>query len=221
MKTLEYRYALQRSATLLAVAAFSLVLLAGLTGILLSFYYEPTAGGAFESLRRITEVIPSGGLIRSLHDLSGNGLIVVALLQIVVLFLGRQFRPSWLAAWISGIFYTLVAIGLSWTAIILDWDQIGYWRFKVELKTIESIPVIGAQLRDILTGGNGINSTTVEHLYSIHSYVLPGIAVALGAFHLGALVYQEQERRQVRRRLDTMTGSGGSLVAAETPVEVQ
>jgi len=217
MKTLEYKFALQRSATILAVTAFSLVLLAGVTGILLSFYYEPIAGGAFTSLRRITEFIPNGVLIRSLHDLAGNGLIGVALLQIVVMFLGRQFRPSWIAAWISGIFYALVAIGLSWTAIILDWDQVGYWRFKVELKTIEIIPVIGTYLRDILTGGNGVNSMTVEHLYTLHSYVLSAVAIALALFHLGALVYQEQERRQVRTRLNSVVSRAGfGLGSAES-----
>ncbi|MBI4783491.1 MAG: cytochrome bc complex cytochrome b subunit [Oscillatoriophycideae cyanobacterium NC_groundwater_1537_Pr4_S-0.65um_50_18] len=222
MKTLEYRFALQRSATILAVTAFSLVLLAGITGILISYYYEPTAGGAFNSLRQITESIPNGVLIRSLHDLAGNGLIVVALLQIVVLFLGRQFRPSWIAAWISGIVYALVAIGLSWTAIILDWDQVGYWRFKVELKTIEIIPLIGPSLRDILTGGNGVNSTTVAHLYTLHSYVLSGVAIALAVFHLGALVYQEQERRQVRTRLDGVVSRAGDPTesAEQAPANV-
>ncbi len=221
MKTTDYRFALQRSATVLAVAAFSLVILAGVTGILLSFYYEPTAGGAFSSLRRITELIPNGVLIRSLHDLAGNGLIVVALLQIVVMFLGRQFRPSWLAAWISGIFYALVAIGLSWTAIILDWDQVGYWRYKVELKTIEIIPFIGPYLRDILTGGNGVNSTTVQHMYTLHSYVLSGVAIVLAVIHLGALIYQEQERRQVRTHLNGVVLRAAGLVATEAELPEQ
>lgn len=204
---------MQRVATVLAMAAFSLVMLAGVTGVLLSFYYEPIAGGAFDSLRNITESVPSGALVRSLHDLAGNGLIVVALLQIVVLFLGRQFRPSWLAAWISGIFYALVAIGLSWTAIILDWDQVGFWRFKVELQIIESIPLIGNSIREILTGGNGVNSTTVVHLYTLHSYVLSAIALLIGTFHLASLIYQEQERRQVRERLDTVVSRDPSELA--------
>ena len=209
MKTLTYRFALQRTATILAVTTLSLVLLAGLTGILLAYYYTPTAGGAFESLKQITTSIQNGGLIRSLHGLAGNGLIIVALLQIVVLFLGRRFRASWLAAWISGIFYTLVAIALSWTAIILDWDQVGYWRFKIELQTVEAIPLVGKTLLAILTGGNGVNSTTVEHLYTLHSYVLSGVALVLAIVHLGALIYQEHDRHQVRQRLEAMAAEIG------------
>jgi cytochrome b6 len=192
MKTLDYRFALQRTTTILAVSALSLVLLTAITGIALAFYYEPTAGGAFRSLEYITRDVSGGMIIRSLHDIAGNALIVIALIQLVVMFLGRQYRPSWLAAWVSGIFLTLVAIGGSWTAIILDWDQIGFWRFKLEMSIIESIPLVGGALREILMGGNGISTLTVQHMYTLHSYLLSGVAIALSGLHLAALVVQER-----------------------------
>jgi cytochrome b6 len=195
MKTLDYRFVLQRTTTILAVVALSLVLLTAITGIALAFYYEPTAGGAFRSLEYITRDVAGGVTIRSLHDVAGNALIVVALIQLVVMFLGRQFRPSWLAAWVSGIFLTLVAIGGSWTAIILDWDQIGFWRFKLEMSIIESIPLIGGALREILMGGSGISTLTVQHMYTLHSYLLSGVAIALSGLHLAALVVQEREQQ--------------------------
>jgi cytochrome b6 len=195
MKTIDYRLALQRITTILAVVALTLVALASVTGILLAFYYEPTAAGANRSLEFITQYVSGGSTIRSIHDIAGNALIVVALLELVALFLGRQFRPSWLSAWISGIFLVLVAIGASWTAIILDWDQTGYWRFKLEMKTVEALPLIGAELRQILTGGT-VSSLTVQHMYTLHSYVLAAIAVALSIFHLATLVYQERDQAE-------------------------
>jgi cytochrome b6 len=85
----------------------------------------------------------------------------------------------------------------------LDWDQIGYWRFKLEMKTIESIPVVGASLREILTGG-GVSSLTVQHLYTLHSYLLSAIAMTLSVLHLAALVYQELERQQISKKLDQL-----------------
>ena len=77
MKTLEHQYTLQRSATILVMATFSLVLLASVTGTLLS-------GNS----------LTNGDLIGHLHKFSGYGLAVIAVLQVVVLFLGRQFRIS-------------------------------------------------------------------------------------------------------------------------------
>lgn len=187
---------LKRLATLLATSILAMAAIAAITGILLAFYYEPTAGGAYESLQRIDRLISHGASIRSIHDIAGNGLIVTALFQLVVLFLGRQFRTSWFVAWMSGILLTLTAIALSWTAIILDWSQLGFWRMRIELETIAAIPAIGVTLQNILTGGGGINSITVIHLYTLHGYFLSGIAFILSTIHLGGLIRQEMQLKE-------------------------
>lgn len=196
MKNVPYSFVIQRLATVLAVVILSLSLTAAFTGILLSFYYEPTAGGAYNSLRLIKSNIPNGWLIQRIHEIAGNGLIAVSLVEIVVMFLGEKFRPSWLTAWISGILLTLTAIALGWTAMLLDWTQLGYWRFTIELGTVEAIPVIGSLLRGILTGGGAINTVTVVHLYTLHSYILSIGALILAVIHLGGLLLQEQEEKQ-------------------------
>lgn len=118
------------------------------------------------------------------------------MVEIVVMFLGERFRRSWLTAWISGILLTLCAIALSWTAMLLNWTQIGYWRFTIELGSIEAIPAIGSQLRNIITGGGAINTLTVQHLYTLHSYVLSAGALILAIIHLCGLLLQEREEKQ-------------------------
>jgi cytochrome b6 len=77
--------------------------------------------------------------------------------------------------------------------MILGWDQLGYWRFSIELGTIQAIPFIGGQLRDILTGGGAISTVTVEHLYAIHSNIISVAAIILAVVHLSALLWQEKE----------------------------
>ncbi|NET03453.1 MAG: cytochrome bc complex cytochrome b subunit [Symploca sp. SIO2B6] len=194
-------YILQQMATLLAVAELSLCGIAALTGILIAFYYQPTALGAHESLRIIVNEVANGTLILSLHHVAGNGLIVLALIQIVVMFFGREFVLPWLTAWISGILLTLIAISLSWTAIVLNWEQTSFWRFKLELSMVASIPLVGSLLRDILSGGGGINSITLQHMYTLHSYVLAIAAIFLSITHLTALICQEQNWKSEDKRL--------------------
>ncbi|MEH2066771.1 MAG: cytochrome b N-terminal domain-containing protein [Nostoc sp.] len=194
MQSTQFDRILQRVATILSVVILTLCLIYVSSGVLLSFYYEPTAGGAYNSLKMINTQLPYGWLFRRAHDVAGNGLIAIALIQLVVMFLGRQFRKSWLSAWISGILLTLSAIGLDWTAMILDWTQEGYWRFSIELGTIEAIPLIGGQLRDILTGGGAISTVTIEHLYTIHTYLIAMTTVILAVVHLSALVWQEWQQ---------------------------
>lgn len=195
MNSLKLNLYLRRIATIGAIALLTLASIAALSGIAIAFYYQPTAAAAHQSLAQIESIIPNGWLILSLHNWAGNSIIVVSLIQIVVLFLGRQFRRSWLTAWISGILLTLSTIGLGWTAMILAWNQLGFWRLKVELSIIESVPVVGTAIRNILTGGSGINTTTIVHFYTIHSYVLSIAAIALSLIHLAALITQEQETK--------------------------
>ncbi|MEH1895055.1 MAG: cytochrome b N-terminal domain-containing protein [Nostoc sp.] len=196
MQSTQFDKIMRRIATILSVVIVALCLIYVSTGVLLSFYYEPTAGGAYNSLKMINTQVPYGWLFWRAHEVAGNAVIAIALIQIVVMFLGRQFRKSWLTAWVSGILLTLSAIGLDWTAMILDWTQEGYWRFNIELGTIEAIPFIGGQLRDILTGGGAINTVTVEHLYTIHSYLILVATLILAIVHLAALLWQEWEMSQ-------------------------
>lgn len=191
MKSLSYEVILRRAATIVSIAIVTLSIVAAISGILLSFYYEPVAGGAYQALHWLDTEIPNGILIHSIHNYAGNLLIGMALIQMVVMFLGRQFRSSWLTAWIVNILLILNAIALSWTAMILNWSQIGYWRFRIELGTIEAIPVIGPTLRDIITGGGAVNTTTVEHLYTIHSYIISSSAIILAIIQLWGLLRQE------------------------------
>lgn len=201
MNNAKYLFILRRLATILAVAVLTLTLTAAVTGILLAFYYEPIARGAYDSLQKITAEVPNGLLIRSVHNLAGNGLIVLSLIEIVVMFLGRQFKTSWLTAWISGILLTLTGIGLAWTSMILDWSQLGYWRLNIELGTIEAIPFIGSQLREIITGGGSITTATISRLYTLHSYLLSVGAVALAFIHLAGLLVQEKGQKEVKKEL--------------------
>lgn len=200
MNSSKRSFLLRRTATILSIAIVTLAIIAAITGILISFYYQPAAGDAYGSLGRVNATIPYGWLVYSLHNLAGNGIIVLSLVQIVVMFLGRQFKSSWLTAWISGVLLTLTTIGLGWTAMILGWNQIGYWRLKVELGIIKSIPFIGGDIRNFLTGGSGINTTTIVHFYTIHSYVLSVAAIALSIVHLIALLIQNREQKELLLR---------------------
>ncbi len=193
MQTTQFDKTLRRVSTILSVVLLTLFFIGASTGILLSFYYEPGAGAAYTSLSKINTSVGYGWLFHKAHSIAGNGMIVVSLVQIVVMFLSRKFRKSWLIAWVSGIFLTLAAIGLDWTAIILGWTQDGYWRFSIELGTIESIPLVGHLLRDILTGGGATDSVTVQHLYTIHSYIVSVFALVGAIVHLVGVLNQEKE----------------------------
>lgn len=181
---MRYNSWLQKLATILAIAIFALCLLAAITGVSLAFYYTPSTTNAYSSIEYINNQVANGWLMIGLHNIAGNGLIAVSLVQIVVMFFGRQLVGGWIVAWISGIFLTLTGIGLGWTAMNLEWSQLGYWRLNIELSIIESVPLIGQFLRQLLLGGDAIGTISLEHLYTIHSYLLAAVALVLSLIHL-------------------------------------
>jgi cytochrome b6 len=217
MQTTQFDTVSRRIATILSVVILSLSLIAATTGVLLSFYYDPAAGRAYQSLKMIDTQVQYGWLFHKAHNIAGHGVIVIALIQVVVMFLSRQFRKSWLVAWVSGIFFTLSAIGLSWTAMILSWTQEGFWRFSIELGTIEAIPLIGSALRDILTGGGAISTITVQHLYTLHSYIVSVAAITLAIVHLFSVLWHEKVlNRELGQQLydtqgELIQGAGASV----------
>jgi cytochrome b6 len=184
MNTLHYKFLLRKLATILAITTFVLCLIAAVTGVSLAFYYTPSTTGAYSSIAYINNQVNNGWLIRSLHNISGNGLVAVSLVQIIVMFFGREMLGGWIVGWISGIFLTLTAIGLGWTAMSLEWSQLGYWRLNIELTIIESVPLIGRSLRQLLLGGDAVSTVSLEHLYTIHSYLLSAVALVLSLVHL-------------------------------------
>jgi len=70
MKNVQYA----ATSYILAVVILTLSLTTAFTGVLLAFYYEPTAGGAYNSLKVIATEIPNGWLVQRLHNIAGNGL---------------------------------------------------------------------------------------------------------------------------------------------------
>ncbi len=205
MKPPRYTFFLWRTATLLSVSILSLAVLAALSGILIGFNYQPAAGLAHESLQRIASDLPSGTLILGLHQWAGNVIIIAGLIQIIVMFLGRRPRLSWFSGWVSGFATTATAIALGWTAMILNWDQLGFWRLKVELSTLGTVPILGNLINTILLDDGSINSTALTHFYGIHSYVLPLAVITFAAIHLVShVVHERQEKKLVIQQLEQL-----------------
>ncbi|MGB3188357.1 MAG: cytochrome b N-terminal domain-containing protein [Limnoraphis sp.] len=198
MQKINPLFVLRRTSTVVAVSILTLTLVSALTGLLISINYQPIAGGAYHSLEQITQQVEFGWLVQGLHKYAGNFVIALGLVQLVLMFLGRQFRSSWLIGWISGIFLILAAIGLDWTAMALSWTQEGFWRLKIELGTIEAVPFIGSTLREIVTGGGGINTSTLLRLYTLHSYILSLGAMGLAIAHLVGILFQDRQEQQTK-----------------------
>ena len=154
------------------------------TGILLLIYYVPNPDDAFASVQRIMNEVPFGWLIRLLHAIGSNVIIIALLLHMLsVLFMGSYKRPRELT-WLSGFLIFNLALALCLTGYLLPWSQLSFWATTVATDAAGAIPVIGDELVRFLRGGAMVNKSTLGRFFSLHVMGLPLILGLLVGFHL-------------------------------------
>ncbi len=154
------------------------------TGILLLIYYQPNPETAFASVQRIMNEIPYGWLIRSLHAVGANIIVLALLLHMLsVLFMGSYKRPRELT-WISGFILFNLALVLCLTGYLLPWSQLSFWATTVATDTASAVPLIGDRLVQLLRGGPMVGGATLGRFFALHVMGLPLVLGAVLGFHL-------------------------------------
>ena len=155
-----------------------------MTGILLLIHYVPDVEKAFASVERIVNVVPYGWLIRSLHAVCSNLIIVVLLLHMLsVLFMGSYKRPRELT-WLSGFILFNLGLVLCLTGYLLPWSQLSFWATTVATDAAGAVPIIGSHVVEFLRGSPSVGSETLGRFFALHVVVLPFALVGLIGFHL-------------------------------------
>ena len=154
------------------------------TGILLAFYYIPNPDHAYDSVKRISETVPLGWYIRSLHRWSSNFMIAAVILHMMrVFFTGGYRRPRELN-WMIGVFLLLITLSFGFTGYSLIYEQLSYWGLTVAGNITESVPLMGPFLADFIRGGTKVGEPTLTRMFAFHIGVLPTAMFFLMALHL-------------------------------------
>ncbi|HEX3034821.1 MAG TPA: cytochrome b N-terminal domain-containing protein [Thermodesulfobacteriota bacterium] len=154
------------------------------TGILLLFYYKPTAEEAFESVQYIMAEVHFGWLIRSIHSWAANLLMFVIFLHLVSVFFLRAYRKPREITWISGCILFFIAIGFGFTGYLLPWNVLSFFATAVGTDISGSLPLIGEQILIFLRGGETITGATLTRFFAIHVWVLPVFLMIFIGLHL-------------------------------------
>jgi len=155
-----------------------------LTGILLLVYYVPDTERAFASVTMIMNEVPYGWLIRYLHVVGSNLIMVFIFLHMLsVLFMGSYKRPRELT-WLTG--FGLFNLGLVFclTGYLLPWSQLSFWATTVATDAAGAIPVVGDYLIEFLRGGPSVGEATLGRFFALHVMGLPMAFLGLIGAHL-------------------------------------
>jgi len=154
------------------------------TGILLLVYYVPHADKAFASVTTIMNDVPFGWLIRLLHAVGSNMMVLALLLHMLsVLWMGSYKRPRELN-WLSGFILFNLVTAACLTGYLLPWSQLSFWATTVATNSVGAIPVIGQHLVEFLRGGTLVGAPTLGRFFALHVAVIPLVIAALVGAHL-------------------------------------
>ncbi|MBK8180935.1 MAG: cytochrome b N-terminal domain-containing protein [Planctomycetes bacterium] len=175
-----------------------LFLLQVASGILLSFYYQPSPGEAAESTRRILRDVDGGWLVFGVHHWSGQAMVALSLLQPLRVLLTRAWRGAAAGSWTLGVLLLPLVVLLAYSGSLLKWDVGAHATVVAALSAVGEIPWIGPSVAYMVRGGEEVSATTLSRLHSAHTQFLPWFVFVLVTFNLVILAR--------RRRL----GRGGS-----------
>jgi quinol-cytochrome oxidoreductase complex cytochrome b subunit len=153
------------------------------TGVLLSFYYRPSAQEAYPSIQFIVSQVPFGWLIRDLHVWSASLIVVAALAHMGRVFFDAAYKPPRETNWLVGLLLLFLVLAFGSTGYLLPWDQWAYWTVTEVLDALAGLPLIGGPVVAVLRGDAIVSGATLSRFFALHVIVLPWVALVLLGYH--------------------------------------
>ena len=153
------------------------------TGILLMFYYVPTADHAYASTQYIIHTVDYGWFLLSYHFWGSTAMVVCVFAHMSQVFLWGAYKKPRELIWLVGLALFGIVMGFGFTGYLLPWDQLALWAVTVGTNMMGYSPVVGTQVRFVLLGGVEIGSETLLRWYVLHVLMLPFVIVIFMAIH--------------------------------------
>lgn len=153
------------------------------TGLLLMVYYVPTPEGAYDSILKLMSEVPFGALLRDIHRLAAEAMIVCAFLHMVRVFVTGSYKAKRAFTWLTGVGLLVITLGLGFSGYLLIWDQLAYWAVTIGTSMAQAVPIIGKEVNLLLRGAPEIGAAGLLRFYLLHVIALPLLAILILGVH--------------------------------------
>ena len=181
---------------------FFLFLNLTLTGLLLMFYYRPTAELAYQDIFALREYV-SIGVMREMHRWGAHLMVITVWLHMYRVFLTGSYKPPREFNWNVGVILLVLTLLLSFTGYLLPWDQLAVWAITVGTNMARATPFLGHEgpgaallsvgglnfihagddVRFGLLAGRFVGEGALLRFYVLHCVGFPLVAATLMAIH--------------------------------------
>jgi menaquinol-cytochrome c reductase cytochrome b subunit len=155
------------------------------TGVFLAMYYRPEPnGGAYESIRYITNDVFLGAFVRGMHKWGASVMVVLVFLHMGRTFFFGAYKYPRELNWVIGVVLLILTLVMGFTGYLLPFDERAYWATIVGVNINGTGPLLGPYLSDFLRAGPEFGADTLSRFYAIHMLIVPGALAALIGAHL-------------------------------------
>ncbi len=171
---------------LLGILSFILFLSLALTGMMLAFYYQPTATEAYGSVTSIARDVAFGMLIHQVHRWAATLFLVILAARVLRFFFSGLYGGGREMVWMVAVATWAVGTLADLTGQLLPWDARAYWSTVRARELAEALPGVGA-LFAVLVGGSGLDSLVLTRFYVLHIAVFPFLLLGLFYLHFSSV----------------------------------
>jgi quinol-cytochrome oxidoreductase complex cytochrome b subunit len=158
-----------------------------ITGLILMLFYTPSPLVAYENMLNLLGNVPFGRLMRDLHKLGAELMVIVVLLHMLRTLITGNYKKPRQFTWATGVILLGVTLILSFSGYLLPWDQLSLWAVTIGASMAGAVPVIGDIADTMLRGAPGaFNANGLLRWYLAHVLLLP----LVGFIFLGVHYYK-------------------------------
>ena len=181
---------------------FFLFLVETITGLLLMFYYRPTAEYAYHDIVYLRADVALGTM-REIHRWGAHAMVITIWLHMMRVFLTGAYKPPREFNWGVGVVLLVLTLLLSFTGYLLPWDQLAMWAITVGTNMARATPFLGhegpgaalikvgdisvvhsaSDVRFGLLASRFVGAPAILRFYVLHCVGFPLIAAFLIAVH--------------------------------------
>lgn len=157
-----------------------------ITGIILMVFYTPSPLVAYDNMWNILGNVPLGQLMRNMHRLGAEVMVLVVALHMLRTFITGSYKKPRQFTWATGVILLTLTALLSFSGYLLPWDQLAYWALTVFLSGAEAAPApaeFNANVLLVLQGAPSLGAGGLLRWYLFHVLLLPLITAVFFFVH--------------------------------------
>jgi quinol-cytochrome oxidoreductase complex cytochrome b subunit len=156
-----------------------------ITGIFLMIWYTPSPEIAYQNMLDILSTVPLGQLMRDLHRLGAEAMVLIVSLHMMRTFFTGSYKRPRQFTWFTGVLLLFFTGFLSFSGYLLPWDQLALWAVTIGASMAEAMPpeIVGTNVNLLLRGGPDIGANGLLRFYLLHVLLVPAVWIIFIGVH--------------------------------------